>query len=791
VISPASIAALELPSLLRLFAQLTVTDVGAERALGLAPAKDLEDLGERRGRFEEARLLRVEGPLIGAFDGSVGQLIERLGNPRTALDGADVLQAAALLRLAERAARRVRQEVEPPCPRLRALLAELPDTGEWTRRVGRVLDARGQVRDDASPALKKLRQRVQSLRDGLYQELQQSVARYGEHLSEETIPLHEGRLVLLLKSGARGRLDGLVHGRSGSGRSFYFEPLDAVDGNNRLRSALDEEGEERARLLGELIDGLRDLAPAVRRTAERVAELDLLQAAAEFAELAGGRLPEVAAASELRLRSARHPLLDPALADLRRRALGSAGHRQPMVPLDLDLDATRRVLVITGPNAGGKTVALKTAGLLTLAAQCGLPVPCAAGTRLPRVERLVATVGDEQDLLHDQSTFSARLLRLREAWDAAGPDALVLLDELGSGTDPDEGAALATTLLDELLRRGTLAIVTTHLTRLAALALESDGAACAAMEFDPAAGRPTYRLLPGTPGASEALALAERLGLPTEWLERARGELDPEQRRLQKLLENVERTRGELARQLAASAAAQGELEAARAQAETERTALEAERRAVARRLKGDLDAFRDKVRRELAATEARLWDELKSGRRRGVATAAADALLASAPAELEADMEDATAPLAVGGRVRHRTLGWEGRLERLERGRAEVTVLGKRMRCREEDLVGLQGEAAPPPSTRRIVRPEAPAVAAELELIGRRVEPALSELDAYLDRALLAGRETVRIVHGHGSGRLRDAVREHLAGHDAVAGHRAAGDGEGGDGATIVTLRP
>jgi DNA mismatch repair protein MutS2 len=617
------------------------------------------------------------------------------------------------------------------------------------------------------------------------------VARYGDHLSEETIPLHEGRLVLLLKSGARGKVDGLVHGRSGSGKSFYFEPLDAVPGNNKLRGALDDEAEERARLLNELIDGLRDRAPEVRRTAQRVAELDLLQAAVHFAELADGRLPEVAPTGELRLRQARHPLLDPGLADLRQRALGSAGHREPMVPLDLDLDAERRLLVITGPNAGGKTVALKTAGLLTLAAQCGLPVPCAAGTRLPLVGRLVAVVGDEQDLLHDQSTFSARLLRLREAWEAAGAGSLVLLDELGSGTDPDEGAALSTALIDELLRGGALAVVTTHLTRLAALALEADGAACAAMEFDPDAGRPTYRLLPGTPGASEALALAERLGLPAAWLERARRELDPEQRRLQKLLEEVERTRGELARQLAQSAAAQSELDAARARAEGEREELEAERRQVAKRFRNDLDAFRDKVRRRLVEAEARMWDDLEQGRRRGVAAAAADELLAAAPAALAAEPEIEGAPLAVGGTVRHRRLGWEGRLEKLDRGRAEVTVRGKRMRCHEDELQGLAAAtvgSAPLPA-RRIVKPAAPTVTPELKLLGLRADEALRRLDDYLDQALLAGREQVRIVHGHGTGRLREAVRQHLAGHAAVGELRPGGEGEGGDGATVVTL--
>ena len=797
--SPATLAALELPALLRLFAELAATDVGRARILALAPAASEAELGARRELFAETRVALVDGVLVGALESAVAPLLERLAEPRALLDGADVLQAADLLRAAGRAARRVGETRGTATPRLAALFDALPDSRPWLDRVARVLDARGRVRDDASPALARLRHEVREVRDGLYQDLQQSVSRYAEHLSEETIPLHDGRLVLLVKSGARGQLDGLVHGRSGSGRSLYFEPLDAVPANNRLRAAIDDEEAERARLLAELVAGLRQAAPAVREAAALVAEVDLLQAACRFAELAGARLAGVAAAGELRLCAARHPLLDPALADLRLRALGTAGHREAIVALDLELDREQRMLVITGPNAGGKTVALKTAGLLTLAAQCGLPVPAAAGTRLPLLRRLVATVGDEQDLLSERSTFSARLLRLREAWEAAGEDSLVLLDELGSGTDPDEGAALATALLEELGRRRALALVTTHLTRLAATALETDGAGCAAMEFDGATGRPTFRLVPGAPGASEALALARRLGLPAAWLARATEQLDPERRQLQRLLEDVERTRRELAAQLDAAAGERHDLAAARAAAEAERDELETERRKVARRLARELAEFERRVRGQLRDAEARMREELASGKRRGIAAAAAERLLSAPPEELTASARDdvVDGPLAPGARVRHRAQGWEGRLAKLARGRAEVTVGGKRMRCPAADLVALaddadaeaaRGSASPRAAPRR---PPAPELAPELELLGRRVEEALAELDRYLDRAILAGSDEVRVVHGHGSGRLRSAVRRHLATHRAVAAHRPGGDGEGGDGATVVTLKP
>jgi len=793
-VSQATLDALEYPSLLRLIAELAATDVGRSAALGLTPLGDAGQLDERRALYEEVRVLLVDGPLVRSLEADIEPLIVRLEDQGSLLDSHDVLQAAALLRMADSAAGRVTQGTDVASPHLEHLLSDLPDSGDWTRRVKRTLDARGRVRDNASPALKTLRKKVQETRQDLYGQLQQSVGRFGDHLSEETIPLHEGRLVLMLKSGARGQLDGLVHGRSGSGRSFYFEPIEAVSGNNRLRTAIDDETAERARLMAELIDGLRQVTPAVLVAAGRVGDLDLLQAVAAFADLSGARLADIAAEGELRLCEARHPLLEPSLADLRKRALGNAGHRDAMVPLDLELDEATRLLVITGPNAGGKTVALKTAGLLTLASQSALPVPCAKGTRLPRTHRLVATVGDEQDLLNERSTFSARLLRLQEAWEAAGPGSLVLLDELGSGTDPDEGSALATALLEELLRGGALTLVTTHLTRLAALALESSGAACAAMEFDPDSARPTYRLLPGAPGASEALALAQRLGLPSAWLERASATLDPEQRSLQRLLEELEETRKRLARELDRATSEQRSLAAARTAAETERDELLAERRKVARRLKSELNDFERRVRQRLRTAEEQIRQELAAGRRKGVVAQVAAEILEDAPVDItsEAEPETASGPIHVGGQVRHRGLGWEGRLEKLNRGRAEVSVAGKRMRCRENELVGV----AATPSTLKVAqsrpterRPAQPDVAAELKLLGLRVEEALRKLDRYLDQALMGGAREVRVVHGHGTGRLRDAVRQHLDVHLAVVSHRPGGEGEGGDGATVVAL--
>lgn len=790
VLSPESARALELPALLALVAELAATDAGKERVLRLSPAARADALEARRRRYEEAASLLEAGQLVPAFEEPLAPLLTLLGEARFAVGGADLLRLASLLRATRQAAGRIGAAVADH-PALAALAAELPDLAALERRIGATLDRRGEVRDEASPELTRLRREVRRIRAGIYEELGGLVARHREHLAEETIPLRGGRLMLVLRAGAHGRVGGLTHGRSATGKSFYFEPLEVVESNNRLQRAIEDEDAERGRLLAELVGAARESLPAIERHLEFLAELDLVQASHRFARAAEARAPEPAARHALRLAAARHPLLDPRLAELRGRALGQRGHAGAIVPLEVELARDRRALVVTGPNAGGKTVALKTVGLLAAAAQCGLPIPAAAGSRLPVFRRIVATVGDEQDLLADRSTFSGRLLRLQEAWLAAGPDALVLLDELGSGTDPEEGAALAVALLEGLLAKEALALVTTHLTQLAAAAMERAGAACAAMEFDPATGEPTFRLVAGPPGSSEALSLGRRLGLPPQWLDRAEALLGREHRDLRQLLAEVQAIRGELLGARTEAERAARALAEERERLETERDALEAERREVGRRTKRELETFRREVREKLGAEVERLRDAWRAGRRRGLAEEATGRLLAAAPALDEVPGEP-VGPLRVGGAVRHRMLGWEGTLERLGPDRAEVAVRGKRVRSSPADLVSLGGEAAA--ATRETPWPaaadEGTAVPAELNLIGRRVEPALEELDRYLDRALLASHREVRVIHGHGSGRLREAVRSHLRRHPAVSAQRPGTRDEGGNGATVVTLK-
>lgn len=785
---------------MELLARWAATDLGSERIRELRPCADEAQLREQRQRYAESERLVMARALVPLVDRPLAPLLQALAGTAQDLSGRDLVGIGDLLDISEEARLRL-AAADPPCDQLAGLVGTLPSGDALRQTIARTFDSRGEIREDATPKLGELRRQIHSSRARAYQQLGGDVDRLREHLSEETIPLRGGRLVLVLQAGARGRVPGLVHGRSASGKSFYFEPLEAVEINNDLQQAIEEEDIEKRRILNDLVERLRQELPALTAHARFVAELDALQIAVRFGQASRGCLAELGPRHQLILRGARHPLLDPLLADRRREALGQGGHSEPIIPLDLELTPEQRALVITGPNAGGKTVALKTLGLLALAHQCGLPIPAAKGSRLPFLHTVIATVGDDQDLLEDRSTFSGRLMRLRDAWQAAGPDSLILLDELGSGTDPEEGAALSIALLEELVESGSPTLITTHLSQLAVSALELDGAFCASMEFDGETGRPTFRLLPGPPGGSQALALARRLGLPTAWLDRAETWLGSEHRDLRRLLAELENTRSELTQErqhLESELADAALLRQRLAEREAE---LVDERKTLGRRMQKELQAFRDETQQKLRGEIERLRETVSSSRRKNVTRPVMERLFEPAPV-FESVEPELDGPLLVGGQVRHREHGWQGTLEQLDRGRCQVRVKGKVLRCRQEDLAAICGTkpsldpaSRSKPSIKNSVeyRPQPMAsedVPQELNVIGQRVEPALEILDGFLDRSLLAAHRDLRIIHGHGTGRLRDAVREHLRTHPAVAAVRAGGADEGGNGATVATLR-
>jgi DNA mismatch repair protein MutS2 len=596
---------------------------------------------------------------------------------------------------------------------------------------------------------------------------------------------------------------GIVHEKSGSGQTFFVEPLAIVEANNALAEALEEEREEVRRILVALTSLFSGRRAELSGAAAILTELDVAQARTELSS----RMAAVAPSFEDRLvlKAARHPLLDRRLATLRQEVFGEDAETRhsDAVPLDIELPEGKRTLLLSGPNAGGKSVAMKTVGLVALLAQSGFFVPAAPGSALPIFDDVLVVAGDAQDLLGDLSSFAASMVRTSRVLAKATGRTLVLLDELGSGTDPDEGASLAISVLEEDARRGGYTVATTHLTSVKEWAQAQPAVLSAAMEFDEKEGRPTFHVRPGATGRSRALAVAERSGLPRRVVESARARLGSAWAAHDAALERLEAesraARDEKER--ASLAAARAEVQAR--ELEKEKAQLQVERKRITEKLRAELDraleAMREKTRRELD----RLRQEAGAGKtiaRGALTTITERAREEAAPFLADEPEESGGPPPAVGDSVRVAPFRATGRLVALDasRGEAEVEVSGKRMRVKAADVKRAAG-AGPAPSNRTKPaakqtpeRPGAepsPTSTQELVLIGLRVDAALTELESAIDDALLAGKGALRIVHGFGTGRLGAAVKEFLAEHPGVASYRPGDSREGGNAVTIAKL--
>lgn len=798
-----TLAALDFPAIVERLAERAATPMGAELARRVRPLAGRLAVRRAQAETTEARRLLDEGHGL-PFDGvrDIRAAVAR-AEKGGRLDGAELWAVASTARAAARLAKHLRARREQ-APTLADRAETLGDHARLAAAIEAAVDADGLVVDGASPELARLRRQHRSLSARLRERLD-SLARspaLAPFLQEPIVTLRAGRYVVPVKAEHRASVPGVVHDTSSSGATVFVEPMAVVEINNELRRVEAAIRDEEERILAELSERVRAEALALRATVDALAELDLIAARARLSAEMDAVEPEGLDGEAVDLRGARHPLL--------------TGH---VVPIDVRLGGEIRTLVITGPNTGGKTVSLKTVGLLAVMAQCGLHVPALPGSRLPVFPQVFCDAGDEQGVQQNLSTFSSHMSHIVEMVGRARRGALVLLDELGAGTDPAEGAALAMAILQTFQQRGCLTMATTHYSELKAFAYREPGMRNASVEFDAETLRPTYRLTIGLPGKSNAFAIAARLGLPGDILARAREYLSVENREVADLLEELAELRDDLHREREAAERARREADEQAALARQRLESLERERAALAREAR---EKAREYVRQARAELEAIVAEARRRLHEETAAEAAekAEAALAelrrrdralsgeASPAPGGRGDEAGRVPAAedvIPGRTFYvRSLRLEG--EVLAAPDAEdlvaVQVGVMRVTVPRADLAVVEGAARPggragSPSagssgrTRvQLAEGRPPGARPELDLHGLTVDEALPLVDKYLDDAYLAGLRTVRLVHGKGTGALRQAVRRFVASHPLVASFRPGTAEEGGAGTTVCQLR-
>jgi DNA mismatch repair protein MutS2 len=775
---------LEFGAMRGLLGRCMSSDLGRALLPAIVPVDELPLIRLKQRQTSEAKaLLTADMP----------PALHQLMDPRPLLDQVaqqgKIFEPQELLGLqflfaTARQTKRFYERVGEQYPLLAALTEPMLLPASIERRIAEVVNARGDIQDTASPRLQEIRRELRQTRERVRRRLDGHLTRYRDVVQEPLITLRNERYVIPLRPDYQRLLRGIVHDHSSSGATVFVEPLDVLDLNNHLVELTTAEGAEVHRILRQITTEIWEVQIALRQMADVLGELDHILARGHLSRMLECSEPEFSQDGRIALLQARHPLL----AEAARHGSGTA------VPAMLNIDPATRTLVITGPNTGGKTVLLKTVGLLTLMAQAGLHIPAKEGSTLALFRQVLVDIGDEQSLAQNLSTFSGHLQHIVSFLHAADEHSLVLLDELGAGTDPAEGAAIGIAVLEHLYHQGAKTVVTTHQQPIKVHAHAHPAMDTAVMEFDAETLLPTFHVRVGYFGGSNAFAVGQRLGLPPDVLATAYKHLDADQHRL---MEVAERLQGELQA-----------LEQSRREVERERQ-LAAQARLDYETKVAEMDAARrlqvaqtaDDARQWLADARRRLDDAIHQVRRQGLTPEVepARALVRQAEAELEqmiaqtAPADPDVQPLPVGEavwlprwRVRGVVLKWPevGELVEIQAGHMTLKVPASQLEPFSP------GETLPPVSlaSASSARRRSPQdISPELNLIGWRVPDALSHLDQYLDRAVAAGIPRVRIIHGKGSGRLRAAVHELLTAHPQVKAYMPCSPHDGGWGATSV----
>ncbi len=863
MIHPGALRALEFDRIVDAVRSFALTPTGAARLAALRPHTDARAVAQLQAATSEGVRYLNDNPLFPLrAPEDLEATLEALSVQGRPLEPIRLLALSQFLESVEHARTSVKR-VGGSFPLLQQVVEGAASFKDEIADVRHKIDPAGDVADHASPALHGIRDRLRRQRQRLRGTLEsylrgKDTAKY---LQDQVVTDRNGRYVLMVRAEHRSAIPGIIHGSSSTGASLFLEPLSTVEINNDIVALQEQEIEEIRRILLALTDAFRDRPLDLRRTVDVATELDAIQARARFSQLVDGIEPQLAGDGRLELRAARHPLLMPAVVarlpkDLDddgededeprprsstppaegepapnepswspRRADGPAPSERPRrsresrgpVPVDILLIPPTTVLLITGPNTGGKTVAIKTAGLIAMMAQAGLHIPAVEGSSLPILKSLFADIGDEQSIAASLSTFSGHIANIVSMDRELALPALILVDEIGAGTDPVEGGALGIAIVEHFRQRGALLVATTHYDALKSYASTTTGVTSAAFGFDEHFA-PTYRLIYGSPGRSLAIEIAARLGLNPAVIAAARANLTDREAQLAAHLAKVdedlralEHEKRLVARERETIDETAGRMkqreEVLRHREDSFRqrlneqleTRLREARREIDDVIKGLKDKTeqlaRDAARQTAAAAARTIVSTGETGAVRADARAAVDEIVDRLRQDhtRTAAAEPPGGPVTVGARVAVGGLGLEGTVVALHGNQAEIDVRGKRMRSRLGELRVLAGPPSTPARARVNVNVEMQprdALATDLNLIGCRVDEALERAERFLDESLLADQHTVRLIHGYGEGKLRRALAEWLRRHPLVANYQTAPPEQGGGGVTIVELK-
>jgi DNA mismatch repair protein MutS2 len=800
---------LEYPKILDRLAGFCDFSASMELARSLEPTSSFELATARLAETSEAcKLLAIQGMGVGAAHDIRPQadLAARGGvlDPQALLDVKSTLIAC-------REIKKAFEKRTEEYPRLTQTALGLPDTHGLVDSISRILSERGEILDSASPKLGDIRRELRVAQDRLMSRLQKYVtdSKTVSMLQEPIVTQRDGRYVIPLRSEFKGKIKAIIHDSSSSGATLFIEPLPVVEANNQLRELQLAERDEERRILAEVSRQIGEHATELKYGVENLAALDLAFAKAKYAEelranapvlyelnvkLPALSLPKGSTlnAQRLQLLHARHPLLDPAT----------------VVPVDVDPAPGTQAIVITGPNTGGKTVSLKTVGLLALMAQSGLHIPAQSGSELPCFHSVWADIGDEQSIEQSLSTFSGHITNIIRILKKIDSRSLVIFDELGSGTDPQEGAAIARAILSHLLESGAITLVATHYPELKTFAHSTEHVVNASLEFDIRTLRPTYKLTLGLPGRSNALLIAQKLGLPQSIIDSARAEINPLDLRADKLLDDIRKERNRTSREREKLEKARAKLEAETRELEKRLEKIEDERRETLAKARAEGELEVAVLKRNIDA----LKTQLKKASQPLQAIKAIEQKMEKMEEKVEQPIERKTLnverltfnEMKLGEKVIVGSLNAEGVVTALGESDAEVQIGTVRMRARLSDLVRKsKGEVESKVEGRKSdVEPfgrlrvgsstlnvkASPGM--EVDLRGLMADDALDKMERYLEQAFLSGLPFVRIIHGKGTGRLRQAVREALRGHEYVKSFEEGGDKEGGEGVTVAKMK-